>query len=84
MTAGVVTLPSNSSCHRIHMINVFTWMENFSTLPHTHLIHNSLDDVHQTEQDGMEAEEDIIGTDRVNSIRIHLQKLLLQGDNTAT
>lgn len=59
-------------------------MASISTLAHTHLIHKSLDDVHQTEQDGMQAEEDIIGTDRVNSIRIPLQKLLLRGDDTAT
>lgn len=49
----------------------------------TNLIHSSLDDVDETQQDCMETEEDIISTDRVYSIWVPLQKLLLQGSDTA-
>ena len=49
----------------------------------TYLIHYCLTDVDDTEQDGMETEENIIGVDRVDSIRVSLKKLLLKGKSTA-
>lgn len=45
----------------------------------TNLIDCSLADVDQTEEDSVKTEEDIVGIDGVYSIRVPLQKLLLQG-----
>ena len=51
-----------------------------SILPvQTHLIDGCLADVEQAEQDAVQTEEDVIGTDRVDPLWVPLQKLLLQG-----
>lgn len=51
-------------------------------MTYTYLIHSSLAEVDQTQQDSMETEENIISSHRVDSIRVSLQKLLLQEEHT--
>lgn len=43
----------------------------------THLVDGGLADVEQAEQDGVQAEEDVVGADGVDPLRVPLQKLLL-------
>lgn len=44
----------------------------------THLVDGSLANVDQAEQDGVQAEEDVVGTDGVDSLWVPLQKLFLR------
>lgn len=45
----------------------------------THLVDGNLADVDQAEQDGVQTEEDVVGTDGVDPLWVPLQKLLLRG-----
>lgn len=55
-----------------------------STPFHTHLVDGSLEDVDQAQQEGVHAEEDVVGADGVDSLWVLLQKLPLPGGKSAT
>lgn len=49
----------------------------------THLVNCGLEKIDQAQQDGMQTEEDVVGTDGVDSLWVPLQKLLLQDKTSA-
>lgn len=50
----------------------------------THLVNGSLAKIDQAQQDSVQAEEDVVGTDRIDSLWVPLQKLLLQEETSAS
>lgn len=50
----------------------------------TYLVNSNLAKIDQAQQDSMQAEEDVVGTDRIDSLRVPLQKLLLQEETSAS
>lgn len=50
----------------------------------THLVNGSLAKIDQTQQDSVQTEEDVIGTDRIDSLWVPPQKLLLQEETSVS